>query len=70
LPILNYFEEIITRKKFYRYGNRMETQEMINSRREKQNQFSWINFQGDSSGEAQGQTPIIYFSPGGPYLSK
>jgi hypothetical protein len=48
--MLNYFEEIITRKKFDRYGNRMETQEIMNSRGKNQNQFSQIDFQGGSFG--------------------
>jgi hypothetical protein len=43
--MLNYFEKIITRKKLDRYGNRMETQEIINSRGKNQNQFSKIDLQ-------------------------
>jgi len=46
--MLNYFEEIITRKKFEGYGNRTETQEIINSRGKKRNQFSQIDFQTGS----------------------
>jgi hypothetical protein len=53
--MLNYFKEIITRKKFDRYGNRMETQEIISLKRQKAKSV----FPSKTSGlEALGQSII------------